>query len=251
MKPPTRAASVCGAGLALLVLATAPAAAQSSTSIGLIDSLNAKLLYIAVPITLLVEFVLLYTVLRFKDADEATPTRENRRLEITWTVATAVILLFVGVASYGVLASPDVTHPADAPVAPDDDDVHVYAEAYQWGWTMTYPDENVTAAGFPPNVVVPVDRDVYFTISSRDVIHGFAVPELGLKQDAIPEQNNTIRTTPLETGTYQGYCTEYCGVSHSQMYFTVEVVSQEEYRSYLAEQRGGAEANASATNASA
>jgi cytochrome c oxidase subunit 2 len=82
------------------------------------------------------------------------------------------------------------------------------------------------------------------------VIHGFAVPELGLKQDAIPDQNNTIRTVPLETGTYQGYCTEYCGVSHSQMYFTVEVVSQDEYQSYLAEQRGGASNGASSDNSS-
>jgi len=188
---------------------------------------------------------------RFKDADEAVPTRENRRLEITWTVATAVILLFVGVASYGVLASPDVTHQQSAEVAPDEGDVHVYAEAYQWGWDMTYPDQGVEASGFPPNVVVPKGQDLYITVSSRDVIHGFAVPELGLKQDAIPEQNNTIRTTPLEEGTYQGYCTEYCGVSHSQMYFTVEVVSQEEYRNYLAEQRGEGSASGNASSVTA
>jgi cytochrome c oxidase subunit 2 len=248
MKTWTRAAGLAGAALALLTLGSVPVAAQSSTSIGLIDDLNLKLLYIAVPLTILVEVVLLYTVVRFKDADEAVPTRENRRLEITWTVATAVILLFVGVASYGVLASPDITHQQSAPVAPEDDDVHVVAESYQWGWDMTYPDESVTAGGFPPNVVVPVDQDLYITVTSRDVIHGFAVPELGLKQDAIPDQNNTIKTTPLETGTYQGYCTEYCGVSHSQMYFTVEVVSQDEYQDYLAEQSGSS--NSSATNTS-
>jgi cytochrome c oxidase subunit 2 len=250
----TRAAGLVGAALALVAVGSAPAAAQSSTSIGLIDDLNLKLLYIAVPLTLLVEIVLVYTVVRFKDADEAVPTRENRRLEITWTVATAVILLFVGVASYGVLASPDVTHQQSSAVAPDEGDVHVYAEAYQWGWDMTYPDESVQASGFPPNVVVPKGQDLYVTISSRDVIHGFAVPELGLKQDAIPQQNNTIKTTPLEEGTYQGYCTEYCGVSHSQMYFTVEVVSQDEYQDYLVEQRGGsapASGNASSVTAPA
>jgi cytochrome c oxidase subunit 2 len=250
MKTWTRATTLVAAVLAVVAVGSVPVAAQSSTSIGLIDQLNLKLLYIAVPITLLVELVLLYTVVKFARADEAKPTQENRRLEITWTIATAIILLFVGVASYGVLASPDITHQASDPVAPDDDDVHVYAEAYQWGWTMTYPEENVTAGGFPPNIVVPVDQDVYFTIASRDVIHGFAVPELGLKQDAIPDQNNTIRTVPLETGTYQGYCTEYCGVSHSQMYFTVEVVSQEEYQNYLAEQRGGSSNATNTTNAS-
>ncbi len=248
MKTWTRATTLVAAVLAAVAVGSVPAAAQGSTSIGLIDQLNLKLLYIAVPITLIVELVLLYTVVKFKNADEAKPTRENRRLEITWTVATAVILLFVGVASYGVLASPDITHQASDPVAPEDDDVHVYAEAYQWGWTVTYPEEGVQASGLPPNVVIPVDQEVYFTISSRDVIHGFAVPELGLKQDAIPDQNNTIRTVPLETGTYQGYCTEYCGVSHSQMYFTVEVVSQEEYQNYLAEQRGGSSGSSNSSS---
>ena len=233
----TRATTLAAAAIAVVAVGSVPVAAQSSTSIGLIDQLNLKLLYIAVPITLLVEFVLLYTVVKFKNADEAKPTQENRRLEITWTIATAVILLFVGVASYGVLANPDITHQQSNPVAPNGDDVHINAEAYQWGWTMTYPEEDVTASGFPPNIVVPVDQTVYFTITSRDVIHGFAVPKLGLKQDAIPNQNNTIRTVPLETGTYQGYCTEYCGVAHSQMYFTVEVVSEEEYEAWLADQQ--------------
>ena len=73
-------------------------------------------------ITVLVEAILFYTVWKYRKSDAPKPTRENRRLEITWTVATAIILLFVGVASYGVLANPDVTHPADAPVAPEDDD---------------------------------------------------------------------------------------------------------------------------------
>jgi cytochrome c oxidase subunit 2 len=252
MKTWTRATTLVAAALAVVAVGSVPVAAQNSTSIGLIDQLNLKLLYIAVPITLLVELVLLYTVVKFRNADEANPTQENRRLEITWTIATAVVLLFVGVASYGVLANPDITHQQSDPIAPEDDDVHVYADAYQWGWTMTYPEEGVQAGGFPPNIVVPVDQEVYFTISSQDVLHGFAVPELGLKQDAIPDQNNTIRTVPLETGTYQGYCTEYCGVSHSQMYFTVEVVSQEEYQNYLEEQRssggGGSSNNSSAVD---
>jgi cytochrome c oxidase subunit 2 len=63
------------------------------------------------------------------------------------------------------------------------------------------------------------------------------VPELGLKQDAMPGQSNVIRTVPLETGTYQGYCAEFCGVAHSQMYFEIKVVSSEEYQSFLDEQQ--------------
>jgi cytochrome c oxidase subunit 2 len=234
----TRLGLVSLLGVVALAFAADPVAAQTSTSAQLIDQLNAKLLYIAVPVTLLVELVLLYTVVRFKDNDEASPTQENRRLEITWTVATAVILLFVGVASYGVLADEDVTFQEDDAIAPENDDVVVYAEAYQWGWNMQYPQHGNFSAprgDRGPQIIVPKGQDVYFRVASTDVIHAFHVPALGLKQDAIPKQTNTIKTVPLETGVYQGYCAEYCGVAHSQMYFSVKVVPQEEYQQFVAE----------------
>ena len=223
---------------AVVALFADPVAAQS-TSADLIGELNIKLLYIALPITLLVEVILIYAVLRFKDNDEPKPTRENRRLEITWTVATAIILLFVGVASYGVMADPAVTFGAnDEEVAPNDDDVLVQAEAYQWGWTMTYPEQNITAPAGEngPVITVPEGQDLYVGVTSEDVIHGFHVPDLGLKMDAMPSQVQYLKTTPEETGTYQGYCSEYCGLAHSQMYFTIEVVDQAEYDQWVDEQ---------------
>ncbi|WP_299334334.1 cytochrome c oxidase subunit II [Haloplanus sp.] len=220
-----------------LALVADPVAAQSSVSAELISQLNNKLLYIAVPITLLVEGILIYTVYRFKNTDEAKPTQENRRLEITWTVATAVILLFVGVASYGVLANENVTFQSgEQEVAPDGDDVVVDMEAFQWGWRASYPQEDVQLSSTSPTVVIPKGQDVYFNVTSSDVLHAVHVPELGLKQDAMPGQSNVIKTVALEEGTYQGYCAEFCGVAHSQMYFEVQVVSQEEYRSFLNEQ---------------
>ena len=214
-------------------LAAQPAAAQPSATAELINGLNADLLYLAVPITVLVEAILIYTVLKYRNAEEASPTRENRRLEITWTIATAVVLLFVGVASYGVLANPNVTYTGDQPIAPEDDDVVVLAEAYQWGWDMQYPQHGNFSNG--NTVVVPADQDVYIQVTSRDVIHAFHAPELGLKQDAMPGNVNVIKTEDLEEGTYQGYCAEFCGVAHSQMYFTVEVVPQDEYEQFVEE----------------
>jgi len=219
-------------------LSADPVAAQASASAELINSLNDKLLWVAIPITLLVEGILLYTVVKFKNNDEASPTQENRRLEITWTIATAVILLFVGVASYGVLADQNVTYQPQAENAAGDP-VVVHAEAYQWGWEMSYPEAGNFTTG--NEIVVPKDRPVQVQVTSRDVIHGFHAPELGLKQDALPNQVNTIRTVPYEEGTYQGYCSEYCGVSHSQMYFTIEVVSEEEYQDWRDEQQAGSD----------
>ena len=219
-------------------LSADPVAAQASASAELINGLNNKLLWVAIPITLLVEGILLYTVVKFKNNDEASPTQENRRLEITWTIATAVILLFVGVASYGVLADQNVTYQPQAEDAAGDP-VVVHAEAYQWGWEMSYPEAGNFTTG--NEIVVPKDRPVQVQVTSRDVIHGFHAPELGLKQDALPNQVNTIRTVPYEEGTYQGYCSEYCGVSHSQMYFTIEVVSEEEYEDWRDEQQAGSD----------
>jgi len=65
----------------------------------MIWDLNMNLLYIAVPITVLVEGILIYTVWKFRNNEDPLPTMENRRLEITWTIATAIILLVVGIAS--------------------------------------------------------------------------------------------------------------------------------------------------------
>jgi cytochrome c oxidase subunit 2 len=223
----------------VMALVADPVAAQPSATAELINELNSKLLYVAIPITVLVEIILIYTVVKFRNNDNPLPTKENRRLEITWTIATAIILLFVGVASYGVLANENVTYQGpsvenDAATNAQGEPVVVRAEAFQWGWEMFYPEQGNFSTG--TRIVVPVDRPLYIKTTSRDVIHGFHVPEMALKQDAFPGQVNTIKTVPTETGEYQGYCTEYCGVAHSQMYFTVEVVSQEEYQDFLDEQ---------------
>jgi cytochrome c oxidase subunit 2 len=234
----TRLALVSVLAAVVVGLAADPVAAQSSASAELIYGLNEKLMWIAVPITLLVEGILIYTVVKFRNNDDPSPTEENRRLEITWTIATAVILLFVGVASYGVLADENIAGP-QVEGASDEDPVVVQAEAYQWGWEMSYPEAGNFTTG--TEIVIPADRRVQIQVTSRDVIHGFHAPELGLKQDAMPGQVNTISTVPYEEGTYQGYCSEYCGVSHSQMYFSIEVVSQEEYHDWLDEQQSASD----------
>ncbi|WP_135663443.1 cytochrome c oxidase subunit II [Halorhabdus rudnickae] len=219
-------------GLATLVH---PVAAQSgaSTTDGLIWGLNYELLAVAIPITLLVEGILVYTVWRYRadKVDEPKPTRENRRLEITWTVATAVVLLFVGIASYGVLADEHVTSSGVA--AGEDDTLEVDVVAQKYSWTFEYPEHNVTTGG---TMVLSVDREVRLNVTSKDWLHSFHVPGLGLKQDAFPGQANYLTTEPTETGAHQLYCAEYCGAGHSGMLGTVEVVSQEDFQDWLDEQ---------------
>ena len=224
--------------LSVLAVATLPSvvAAQSVTG-DLIRQLNRELLYLAVPIAVLVEVILFYAVWRFRDSDEPQPTRNNRELEITWTVATGLVLLFVGTASFAVLANPQVAatpghghgngfQPGAAPA----NATEVVVVTEQWNYTVRYPDANVT----DDVVVVPVNRTVYLYTTSRDVIHSVHAPALGLKQDAFPGQYNVLQTRILSEGTYRLYCAEYCGDGHATMRTTIRAVSPEEYQSWLA-----------------
>lgn len=236
-----RTALVGFIGVLALALVADPVAAQQgfdSTTEELIRTLNDKLLIVALPITVLVEGILLYTVYRFRNNEEPKPTEENRRLEITWTVATAIVLVFVGVASYGVLAQPDVTTTRAMIDDKPSDAVEVKITGYQWYWNVEYAGENVSIEQ-ARTIYLPTDRPVYLNVTAGDVIHAIHVPGLGLKQDAIPGQHNVIRTRITSTGEYQLYCAEYCGAGHSKMLATVEVVSPGEFETWLEEQRGG------------
>jgi cytochrome c oxidase subunit 2 len=268
----TRVGALAAFLAALVALAVEPVAAQSINK-ELIDSLNFKLLYVAIPITLLVEVILIYTVWSYRDNDDPKPTQENRRLEITWTVATAIILLFVGLAAFVVLGSPYISptqanvvgteQPATAgngtgieasvvdedlpgAIAPPEsaNATEIDVRAFQWGWNFTYAEEGVSSGN---TLALPANETVYLHIHSDEVLHAVHVPALGLKQDAFPGHYNTILTNATETGTYQLYCAEFCGAGHSAMLANVTVMEQNAYQNWLDEQGGG---SASGDNAS-
>jgi len=241
-----RLAPVLVAAVGFLAAFVDPVAAQQYQSVTeqLIRDLNTTMLAAALPITLLVEGILVYTVWKFRNSDEAKPTKENRRLEVTWTVATAVVLLFVGVAAYGVMGANTVTATqADAQAAiAEDDAVAVDVTGVQWYWNYEYPQENLTASsgtatgdiqyGNQP-IVVPEDTKLVIRTHSDDVIHAFHAPELGLKADAVPGQTNYLITEINEKGSYQLYCAEFCGQGHSQMLATISVVEEDKYQEWV------------------
>jgi cytochrome c oxidase subunit 2 len=218
--------------VAVLAVATSPAAAQgTSVTEELIWGVNNNLLAVAVPITVLVEGVLFYTVWKYSKADEASPTRENRRLEVTWTVTTALVLLFVGITAYGAMASDDViTTKDDAQDAIEGGNAAVVeVDAFQWNWRFNYadgPQEQST-------LVLPTDRPVVLELTAQNVIHSFHVPGLALKQDAFPGHTTYLKTTIYEEGTYTLYCAEFCGSGHSKMLATIEVVDGETYDQWV------------------
>ncbi|WP_330632574.1 cytochrome c oxidase subunit II [Halocatena halophila] len=246
-------------GLLVATVLAGTAAAQPSVNIEQINNLNEILLYAAIPITVLVEVILIYTVYRFRNSGEAKPTQENRRLEISWTVATAIVLLFVGLSSTVALGSAylgGTTATTNSPgeveglsydyngtyaPAADEDAVQVEVVARQFSWTFNYlgADGNLTSTN---KLVIPANKPVYLHLTAADTLHSFHAPKLGLKQDAFPGEYHTLKTKSYEPGTYQLYCAEFCGSGHSQMLGTIEVKSQQEYQNWLEQQQseGGA-----------
>jgi len=236
----------------LLAVVVDPAAAQSTadtTTEELIRGLNSWMLYLAVPIAVLVEGILVYTVWKYRKQENPLPTRENRRLEIVWTVATAIILVAVGIGAYSVMANPYVSDGSNQAIDDDQEPIEIQVTGQKYLWTYTYPNgtvENVTgqnatveysqASTDERGLVIPTDRPVRLNITSNDWLHAFHVPGLGLKSDAFPGSYNTLLTKAHNEGEHQLYCAEYCGQGHSQMLGTVEVVSQEEFEQFLENQ---------------
>lgn len=224
----------------LLLLSAQPVAAASSSA-ELIYELNDKLLVVALPITLLVEGILIYAVLKFRNNDEPQPTQENRRLEITWTIATAIVLLFVGFAAFEVMADPQVSSMADD--EPPEDAVVIDVQGTDgWQWEFSYNGE-YEGVETTNEVYLPADREVYFRVTAENWLHMVHIPELGVKQQAQPGEVYTVSTTPTEVDEYQGYCTEYCGVGHSGMLFDVYVQEEGDFEDEMQAQLEAAEEN--------
>jgi len=191
-------------GLTLFLAAVEPATAQSvtdsSTTESLIWGLNEKLIYAAVPITVLVEGILIYTVWKFRKNDEAQPTQENRRLEITWTIATAIILLFVGVASYQVMGSPYVSANSQQPIeSPGNvEEIDVYGQKYIWNFEYGVDAEGVSGSGLTLENVTLEGATVTNTTGG-----GIQVENARISGDSIESgtlTNGTVVNTANETG---------------------------------------------------
>jgi cytochrome c oxidase subunit 2 len=122
------------------------------------------------------------------------------------------------------------------------------AIGYQFGFQFRYPklaDPITGELHLPAGVPVTVD------ITSRDVLHGFWVPELRMKADMVPGQVAQIHLTPTVPGTYRIICTEFCGVAHSNMYAKLVIEPKADFDRWFAKQGGVAAAAAGPSNLAA
>ena len=153
---------------------------DASEQAGPIDTMWDVLLIFSVPVFVLVEVVVLYSVWRFhmrpgEELKDGPPIHGNTRLEIIWTAIPAILL--VCLCSYAYIVLTDIEE-AEARAL----DVRVVGEQFTWTFHYRGPDGQDLAS---PQLYVPVDRQVNFTVQSKDVLHDFWVPAFRMKIDAV------------------------------------------------------------------
>jgi cytochrome c oxidase subunit 2 len=200
-----------------------------------------------------------YIVWRYRERPNSPPvwySHGNTKLEIIWTLLTAV--LFIGL---NLMGEPVWAH--ERWDAADADSVKVEVTGMQFAWYFRYPGRdgkygatspklmdpssggeaavglNTSDAAAKDDVVtgtmyLPVNREVDLSLRAVDVIHSFFVPSLRFKQDAVPGLNIHMHIKPTQIGEYEIACAELCGLGHYKMHGMVHVVSQEDFDKWLA-----------------
>lgn len=113
--------------------------------------------------------------------------------------------------------------------------------AFKWQWRITYPAEGVPPVvgtrTHTPELVVPTDTTVRFTLTSRDVIHALWFPDFRFKRDAFPGRTTRFDLVFDKPGRFTGRCAEFCGLDHAEMTLRVRAVPPADYRAWLEERR--------------
>jgi cytochrome c oxidase subunit 2 len=220
----------------------------SATKAEIIEFHN-LLLVIITGITLLVLALLLWVMVRYNRRANPTPKRftHNTLVEVVWTVIPVIILVGIAVQSFPILYREERPPPAE---------LTIKAIGNSWFWQYEYPDQGVsitsnmlddetaTAEGRPRKlavdepIYVPINTNVQVLITSNDVIHSWAVPSFGVKDDAIPGRVNEAWFNVDRAGVYYGQCSELCGPRHAFMPIEVRAVTKPEFEAWVAKQGG-------------
>jgi cytochrome c oxidase subunit II len=184
----------------------------------------------------LVFLLILFTVLRYRRRSDEMPRQfhENVLIEVLYTAIPIIIVLVLFYFTVITENSVDAIQPVNASTTTSGRPVvNVRVTAFQWGWRFDYPNLNVGVAGettngpenHGPQMVIPVNETVQVTLVSNDVIHGFYVRDFNFSRYALPGVTNFFDLNAVRTGTFFGQCTQICGLYHSEMLFSVRVVT--------------------------
>jgi cytochrome c oxidase subunit 2 len=214
-----------------------------------IESFHTELVWIIVAVCLFVLALLVWIVIKYRAGANAVPSKvhHNTLLEVAWTLIPVIILVIIAIPSFKLLYFEAIIPTPD---------VHIKAIGKQWFWTYEYPgadgftfdslglsDADAKAAGKPRllgtdnPIYVPVNKVIEIETAGADVIHSWAMPEMGVKMDAVPGRLNHTWFKATHTGVFYGQCSELCGARHAYMPIELHVVSDAEYKAWLAESK--------------
>jgi cytochrome c oxidase subunit 2 len=191
-----------------------------------VDSVFLFIMGISLVLLVGVTGAMVYFAVRYRRSrhPRAENIEGNLPLEIVWTVVPTLLVLaifWVGWKSFVYMR----TVPQDAML--------VKVTARMWSWHFTY--EN----GATSEVLkIPVNRPVKLAITSADVLHSLSIPAFRVKEDAVPGRENYLWFQPEVTGSYDLFCTEYCGMGHSAMITKVEVMAEKDFNAWYLEATG-------------
>jgi cytochrome c oxidase subunit 2 len=193
-------------------------------------------LVIAAILAAIVYGLIAFVVIRYRHrrGDDGSVPSQRREIISLELFYTAVPLVIVGVLlGLSTRTQQKVTRLSDHP------DLAIDVIGFQWQWQFRYPGGVVVtgAPGQPPVLELPVGRTVQLHLISNDVIHSFWVPRFIEKRDLVPGVDNRIDVRLTTTGEFPGVCSEFCGLDHWRMTFSVRAVSPEEFDAWLA--KGG------------
>jgi len=216
------------------------------------------MLIICTVIFVVVFGVMFYSIWKHRRSVGHKPAtfHESVKVEIAWTIVPFVIVILMALpATKAVVASKDTSNA----------DLTIKATGYQWKWGYDYIKGEGEGIGFVSTLdnehremsnngakgvdidnyllkvdnplVVPVDKKVRIITTANDVIHAFAVPAFGIKQDAIPGFVRDTWFRAERTGDFYGQCQELCGKEHAYMPIHVKVVSAPDYAIWVQDQQ--------------
>jgi cytochrome c oxidase subunit II len=198
---------------------------QASVASHDVDAVFIFILTIAGFFFVLTQGLLIYFAVRYrrKKGEEAAATpyiTGNQTLEVIWIVIPS--LLLVAIFAYGLTVFIKMRTPI-----PGASEVQVTASQFQW--SFKYPDGR-TAVN---ELRLPLGKPVKLIMTSRDVIHGFFVPAYRQKQDVLPGRYTYLWLVPRRAGTFDIFCSQYCGTGHSLMRANLIVMPEADYQAWV------------------
>ena len=208
---------------------------QSTALASDIDALHYFVFIITVLGGTIVPIIGLYFVVKFRKTSEVPQDAPDARIGDNYTPPTKaphghIPLKYELIAVFGLLASFLLMWVIGFRQfvqlrTPPENTIDIYVTGKKWMWKFAYPD----GGGSVSTLYVPAGKPVKLIMTSRDVLHSFFIPEFRVKEDVIPGRYTTLWFNVEKPGTYEIFCTEYCGTGHSMMRGQVVALSPEDY----------------------